>query len=186
MHFFYEIVYPLCLIIMFLVILIPFIGAIYMTMSILSLIIAVWDILKGLVTLQIRSTIMSIKEDLREVIGGIFGLIPGLALIIVVIFLPWYMDYKYAYGQSIDGTYAKVIKVIREYRTEGRDSYMIYTTVIDLGYGQKREATLKREYFLGIDRPEAGQVILVASQDGINYFDHFEDLIIRPTLASWL
>lgn len=116
-------------------------------------------------------------ESVKAMLWGI----PAMANIIVLCFaFGWWNYMTDQETPRIDGTYAKVTEVRKEVQLASKT---VYEVVVDLGYNQKREATLIRKSTNS--PPSIGQIILVASKDGKYYYDQFEGAKIR-SIVSWL
>jgi len=74
-----EIILGISTIICGITIIVPFIGALFMTMSVLGIIEIIYNLFKGC------SFKKAFKEVITDLPGGVLGLIPGVALIVTIV-----------------------------------------------------------------------------------------------------
>ncbi|MEI6480486.1 MAG: hypothetical protein WCO12_03135 [bacterium] len=74
----------ICAFVCSVVIAVPFAGGVFMALSLMTISLVLWDLLRSVLTWNLIGGILSAVEDVREMIGGVWGLIPGLAFIYLI------------------------------------------------------------------------------------------------------
>jgi hypothetical protein len=182
MEFFYGYIYPACMVICVLWMLSVWVGWIHMLMSIIAIIGTTYALLKGIVTRNFRRMRNDIGEFTWDLPGGVFGFIPGVAFFVVIFFIFGFCNYQYEHAPSIPGVNAKIIAIKHVVRAGNRDAQYVYETIVERGDGRRLEATLIRDSY--DKQPKVGDIVPVATQDGVNFRDRFEDYVIRPVIGS--
>jgi len=82
------------LIICAIVVAVPFIGALFMAISIAAVCSVIWNIAKGIFTWNIYSTFKVVRKNINETGFGFMGLVPGVAFFVTIIELVIKMPLK--------------------------------------------------------------------------------------------
>jgi hypothetical protein len=178
-NIFYDLIYPIC-VIMALFSLACFPIALY---SLSLTIKIVRDLLTAAFTGMFRMCAGKVHGEVMCEPWGYGALAPALAMFVVIFFTIPAAIHHHEHLSVVDGAYAKVIAVKRNFSPKGAHK-TIYEATVDLGYGKKAEAILVRG--CGEDKPIPGTIVMVATTDGITFTDGIKGRKISPTLAAWL